>query len=258
MFRNRRRKKQGQPPGPVGTEAKAAAAKEKNARNFHYPSAGFVCPVEHTLLYAMLTEPTIYPEEVIKNEIDSEDFEDYLPLNTPMPVRGDEDAPASLAQLSVLLAVSSAKFPSHDETALDEFGFPNERTINERKKKKEESIPYILSKKIINTVVRYADEHNLDRSAEIDELTSPVNSYLQKRIAKNEISESVPMYVGYTASLLTANPLFFMVGAAVTVGKASNNANAREERINADALAAEAARRGDAEKTGLLDENYDD
>jgi len=240
----------------VGTEAKAAAAKEENARNFAYPNEGFVCPVEHTLLYAMLTEPAIYPESVIKKEIDSMDnFEEYLPVNTKTALKNNEEGPVSFAQLSAVLALSAEKFPS---ASMEKNGIliDNKKDGNEEEKKKE-AIPYRLSKKIMRAVAQYADKHNLDREAEIQELMAPVTRYLQKRIAKNEISESVPFYIGYTATLVTANPLFLLMGAAVSINTSRKNTSAREECANAETLATEANRRGDVEKTSLLDEAED-
>jgi hypothetical protein len=58
----------------AGTEAEAKRNQEHNARTFRYPAAGFVTPIEYTLLHAMLAVPTVYPESVMFEQ----DFSEFI------------------------------------------------------------------------------------------------------------------------------------------------------------------------------------
>jgi len=124
----------------------------RNAKNFKYPPGGFVTPVEHSLLYAMIQYPERYPESVVKGEIVEEEFEQYLYVKDEASGRSrrrgedddhrrnreggegsdhataaashpsndddddddddDDERRVSYAQLSALLALSAEKNPS--------------------------------------------------------------------------------------------------------------------------------------------------
>jgi len=137
--RNRRRQRP-HPSGTgmaVGTEANAIQNMENNAKHFDYPPEGFITPIEHSLLYAMIEFPERYPESVVKNEIEEEEFEIYLYVNdtkrksaggSSASTGGQEDngdgsehsshlnsegeERVSYAQLSALAALSATKNPS--------------------------------------------------------------------------------------------------------------------------------------------------
>ena len=62
----------------MGTEANAIANMTRNAKQFSYPSEGFITPIEHSLLYAMIEFPKLYPESVVKSVIEEEEFDVYI------------------------------------------------------------------------------------------------------------------------------------------------------------------------------------
>lgn len=243
----------------VGTQAKAAEHMQKNREYFHYPQDfQFVTPIEHSLLYSMVDEgPAVYPEEVVLSHIDDEDYSVYLPMvaingtsssrqssfqdssdddrrdcENDVSNQAEEHERVSYAQLSAILSLSAEKYP------------PNE-------KDEKESISKKLCKRILGCVVKYAQEYDLDREAEISDLLRPVEEHSMKRSAKAELRQAVPFYVGYAATLITANPIPMMIGWSVM---ASGNQKAEKEMKNLSSITKETNRRSDVEKTSLLDE----
>lgn len=139
----RRQRSNGGRPRAVGTEANAIQNMAANAKQFSYPPEGFITPVEHSLLYAMIEYPDRYPESVVKKEIEEEEFEEYLYVKDAKrkgvaatgddgggkgreendeegsdqaarieQQRAEEEEFASYAQLSALAALSAQKNPS--------------------------------------------------------------------------------------------------------------------------------------------------
>jgi hypothetical protein len=133
------------------------------------------------------------------------------------------------------LALSVEKFPPVPESAADA-----DRQANQ-------SIPQKLCKKVLQCIVEFAEEHGLDRQSEIREVLTPVERYVERRNDK----ALLPFYLGYAASIVTANPLPMLVGAASIIAKGDK---LEEENRNLQSIASETERRADVEKTGLLDE----
>ena len=104
--------------------------------------------------------------------------------------------------------------------------------------------------KILRTIIKYAEEHELDRETEIDELFKPVRRVATQRIEKKELQAILPLYLGYSAALLTANPLPLLAGAMGLMAAPSNQADIQ----NVEHIIAETDRAADVERTGLLDE----
>lgn len=217
----------------MGTEAKAVENIKRNARNFRYPPDGFVTHVEHSLLYAMLSDPKHYPQDVVKQQIDDEDFTQYLVVNTASSKANEEDV-ISYAQLSALLALSAEKLPPQKN---------NEETSSQQK----------LCKALLQCVVHYAEEHDLDRAKEVQEFLQPVQKLAQKHESNAALSAILPFYVGYAASIITLNPVPMFVGATMTALSDSNTG----EQQNVRGFASETSRKADLEKTSLLDETDD-
>ena len=130
----------------MGTEANAIQNMATNAKHFNYPEEGFITPIEHSLLYAMIEFPERYPESVVKSEIEDEEFDVYLYVNdkkrkqdsggsenvggysgdasnrqieneevdaaNQSSAQSNEERRVSYAQLSALLSLSSEKNPS--------------------------------------------------------------------------------------------------------------------------------------------------
>lgn len=250
--------------GPVGTEARALQNIELNARHFSYPPPGFVTPVEHSLLYNMISEPELYPEGVVKEEIGNESFDVYLEVKEEESGRDrhgvttstrrrsegsaaeeEQETKVSYAQLSALLALS-AEHSSHkgnDEKSKDsDDGEPNM------------GVPELLCKTVLKCVVKYANENDLDREHEIAELLQPVQVHAARRENRAAMKQILPFYLGYAATLVTLNPVPMLLGATVTNVMPDKT---REERRNVRGFADQSGRAADVEKTGLLDEADD-
>lgn len=230
MFRKKRtRRKEGD---PVGTEARAIANIKKNAKAFKYPKEGFETRIEYSLLYNMLEEPSVYPEEIVLNQIAEEDFEEYLVVASDYDQEEDR---VSYGQLSAILALASEKYPPQKE----------------KKKDEARSVADVISKAVLRCVINYVEEHDLDRKAELEELMQPVENHFIKRDNKTQLKSNIPFYVGYTATILTANPLPMLVGAAVMIESGDKMS---QERQNIESISKDTSRRADIEKTGLLEE----
>uniref|UniRef100_A0A6U5DRM5 Uncharacterized protein n=1 Tax=Corethron hystrix TaxID=216773 RepID=A0A6U5DRM5_9STRA len=232
--------------GPVGTEATALKNLKKNSESFDYPKDGFVERIEYTLLYSMLREPDVYPEAVVKEHIDSEDFEKYLVVKSKhgggmAATRCGGEELISYTQLSALLALSAEKFPATSSS-------PNLSNAGK-------SISQQLAKAVLNTVIRYAEEHGLDREREMKELLEPVEKHAEKRKEEVSSKQLMPYYIGCAATVVTGNPLPMILGAsAIGVGSEKYEKEAK----NLSSIAFETGRRTDVEKTGLLDEHDHD
>jgi hypothetical protein len=226
----------GHPPAMVGTQAKAAENKKNNSVNFKYPQERFIEPIEDSLIYSMVDAGiSVYPESVVLQHIDDEDFAVYLSVSLASNQEGYDDPSGvgiSYAQLSAILALSVEKFPP-------------------TKDQEENSISQKLAKKVLNTVIKYAEYHDLDRQAELKELLDPVEIYSMKRSNKAELRQVIPFYAGYVASIITANPIPMLVGFSVM---SSGNDAIEKERENLNSITKETNRRADIEKTSLLDE----
>ena len=272
-IRTRRRNRQrDQVGGAVGTEAKAIRNQQLNAKDFKYPEEGFITPVEHSLLYAMIEFPENYPEAVIRSEIEDEDFTQYLYVKeketgkatTYVDDDGDNDVQTqsnkkesqtqkeqrvSYAQLSALLALSAAKNPS---TASPE---QSSNTNEAESTDQTLSVGETLCRKLLRTITRYADANSLDRNHEIREFLEPIERRCAIRNEKAALQQLLPAYAGYTVSLLTGNPLPLLLGAAALSGPDPM----AEENTNVHGFRGLGSRTGDMETAGLLDENeFDD
>ena len=229
--------------GPVGTEAVALENMKRNRKDFGYPSQGFVTPIEHSLLYAMISEPTLYPEKVVKDQIYEEDFTVYL-----VGKQVSKEPVVSYAQLSAILALSAEKWPPQPQQEQDD---------DDSQQAAPTSVPQVLCKTLLQCVIRHAEQHSLDREAEVQELLAPVERLATKRDAKAELAAILPIYIGMGATLVTANPLPLWVGAAVTNVMSSRVIAQEDERQNMSSIASQTNRMADIEKASLLDESED-
>ena len=241
MWRERQRKNQ---PRMQGTESKALEQLERNRSAFRYPKDGFEQKIEFSLLYAMLSAPDTYPKEVVQAMIDEEDLLQYIHTK-------NEDV--SYAQLSAILAYSAENNPTTTASAKTTFETEEEASKINDDVKQPISISQKLCKKILRTVIKYAEEHDLDRETEIDELFKPVRRVATQRIEKKEFQAILPLYVGYSVALLTANPLPMIAGAMGLAAAPSSSADIQ----NVEHIIAETDRAADVERTGLLDEGDD-
>lgn len=209
-------------PRMQGTEAKALEQLERNRNSIGYPADGFEIKIEFSLLYAMLSAPDTYPREVVHAMVAEEDFTQYMTTT-----KGD----INYSQLSAILAYAAETNPPTDSVS------------------EEKSVSQKLCKKILSTVIKYAEENDLDRETEINELLKPVKKVARERIEKKELTAILPLYLGYSAALITANPIPLLVGA---MGLAAAPGTSGEIE-NMDTIIAETDRAADVEQTGLLD-----
>ncbi len=229
-------------PQPVGTEAVALKQMKKNARVFNYPKEGFETPIEYSLLYAMISQPTgMYPNEIIEKEIQDDDLYAYLLVNT---FKEDEEPPISYAQLSALLSRSAEKNSRESKDRKDRKQRNND-TNNQK------NIPEILVKHVLKIVVQHAEKNGLDRESEVKELFEPVEKYANLRGEREALKSIFPLYVGYAASLATGNPLPLIFGFAVGNSMPDKMAG---ERQNVENFEKQSNRASNIEKASLLDE----
>lgn len=298
MFRRSRQKQQhqhhqrrghsepsSQPKPVVGTEATAKEQLERNRKEFKYPpDSVFEAPIENSLLYSMLKEPTIYPRDVLVQHINEEDLNQYLYYHHTGPMgrrrtidnnnqhqqqQHPEEPLVSYAQLSALLGLSAEHYAPIDNE--DHIGGRDEYTTFERritksddaaiaeeekraKERDAKDVSKILGRSVLQCVIRYAQEHDLDRENEVNELLEPFAKYVQKRNINAELKAIASLYAGYSATLLTANPLPALAGLAVW---STALASRESEMRNFDSMKKETNRRANVETTGLLDEADD-
>jgi hypothetical protein len=214
---------------------------QRNAKGFNYPTEGFETPIEQSLLYSMIAAPEVYPQDVVQTHIMEEDFDSYLTVKTK---KENEEPRVSYAQLSAMLALAAENFPppENDESNKDD---------------QQQSIAEVLVKRSLKCIIRYAEVHGLDREAEVQELLHPVRIQSIKRSNQAGLKHVLPLYVGYTASILTANPLPVLIGLAISDGM-EKSSGMREEEQNVSSISKTADRTSDVEKTSLLDEAEED
>jgi hypothetical protein len=229
----------------------------------------------------MILHPEHYPESVVRKEIEEEEFECYLFVKddgklshktTSETNRGDavqQEERASYAQLSAILALSAEKNSSNPSQERRQSSAPQpepetrnsltmQATSNITRSTpintESQTIGQILCRKILKTVTKYSESHNLDRQQEITELLQPVEKRCQVRNEQAALKQLLPAYAGYTLSLVTGNPLPLLIGAASLAGQDPM----MEENSNVSEMRGMGGRMGDWETAGLLDECDDD
>ena len=219
MFR-RRPRSQGASTPVQGTQAAAAAHMESNQKYFKYPPEGFVSPVEHSLLYAMINEPTIYPPSVIYQAIEEQDFTDFFVVKKKIKnPNGMEEEVCSYAQLSALLSLAMQKWP--DTTTTTTTAPSSNHKLDNRQESSSKattssSVPQVLCQALLRAVVQYANQHELDREHEIAEFLNPAVERTKQRLdnAAN-YKMNLPLYAGLALSVATGNPLPMYLGTFV-------------------------------------------
>jgi hypothetical protein len=225
-------KKQKDFDGAVGTEAVAVASERINSKHFKYPESGFVARIEYSLLYAMIREPDIFPRDTVTKVIDEEDFTHYFYVR-PKPGTTVREYQVSYAQLTALLALAGEEWDHHSD------------------------IPPLLCRKISQSVIRYADQHGLDRKTEIDDLFQPLHKYALQREAKQSAKMLSWLVPALGATVVTGNPLpvyvAFMASNIFESGSIDKGATAS---ANKDRMLESGDRAANVEHASLLVEDY--
>ena len=219
----------------VGTEAVANVQEEVNANSFNYPSSGFISRIEHTLLYTMIREADIFPADTVIQTINEENYSTYLYVR-PKPGTNISEYEVSYAQLTAILALAAEEWPYDSE------------------------IPPVLCQKITQCVLRYANEHDLDRKTETDDLLQPLYKYACRREAKQSKKMLKWIIPALGASIIVGNPLpayAALVGANLAQSRDIEKGNSSNH--NTDRMMSTGERAANVEHTSLLDEDgYDD
>lgn len=223
-------------PHRQGTESKAIEQLERNRSSFKYPDGGFVQKIEFSLVYAMLAAPETFPTAAMLAQIEETEFLQYI-----YTTEGD----VSYAQLSAILAHAAETNPANKNTVARGEAEVDDDPIP--------SVSQKLVKKILKTVLQYAQEKDLDRETEVEDLLSPVKRVTHKRIENKSLKAILPFYLGYSAALLTANPLLLLVGVMGTAVAP----HGEEEIANVEHIIMETDRASCVETAGLLDEEED-
>lgn len=218
--------------GAVGTEAVAAASERVNSRHFRYPESGFVSRIEHSLLYAMIREPDIFPTETVARSIDEEDFSVYFYVR-PRPGTTVREHDVSYAQLTALLALAGEEW-AHDS-----------------------EVPPLLCRKICQSVLRHADRCGLDRRTEMDELLQPLYRYAVRREARQSVKVLPWLVPALGATVVMGNPLpMYAAFMASTVFESANIDKGATSTANTGRMLESGERAANVEHASLLEEDY--
>ena len=223
-------KKKNRDPSSIGTAAIAASQQEVNALTFDYPQNGFVTRIEHSLLYAMIREPNIFPTPTLLDAIAEENYSTYFYVR---PKRGQSvsEYEVSYKQLTAILALAAEEWPHDSE------------------------IPPAICQKVSQCVLRYADDNGLDRKTELDDLLQPLYQYAVQREAKQAKKMIKWIVPALGASVLVGNPLpvyAAIVGANFAQTKDLEKGNI--SNTNTDRMMSSGERTANLEHTSLLEE----
>ena len=220
-------------PSCVGTAAIADSQQQVNARTFKYPPSGFVTRIEHSLLYAMIREPDIFPTPTVLEAIEEENYSSYFYVR-PRKGQSVSEYEVSYAQLTAILALAAEEWPHDSE------------------------IPPVLCQKVSQYVLRYANDNGLDRKTELDDLLQPLYQYAVQREAKQSRKILAWVIPALGATLITSNPL--PVYAAVVGANIAQNKDIEKGNIsntNTDRIMTSGERTANLEHTSLLEECED-
>ncbi|VEU39193.1 unnamed protein product [Pseudo-nitzschia multistriata] len=218
----------------VGTAAIADSQQEVNARTFLYPSSGFVTRIEHSLLYAMIREPDIFPESAVLKAIEEENYSMYFYVR---PERGKSvtEYDVSYAQLTATLALAAEEWDHNSE------------------------VPPVLCQKVSQCVLRYATNQGLDRKTELDDLLQPLYQYAVRREAKQSKKMMRWIVPALGASLLVGNPLpAYAALVSANLAQTKEIEKGQTSNTNTDRMMSTGERAANTEHASLLEEEYDD
>ena len=232
-----------------GTQATAQKHLESNQRLFKYPQEGFVSPIEYSLIYAMVNEPSIYPPDAIRQTINEQDFGEFLAVDESKTLSSSSSSiheqRCSYAQLSALLSLAMQKWPTplDDDPAVQE----------------EQNVPHVLCQALLRTVIQYANKHDLDRQAEIAEFLEPAVERTRQRLGRAiHLKFVLPYFAGAALSIATGNPLpLYLAYTGGMVSYLKDNAVAKEKE-HALKVHRQSQRAANVETTSLMNEMEDD
>jgi hypothetical protein len=117
-------------------------------------------------------------------------------------------------------------------------------------------VPERLCQTISKQIVKYANQHDLDRQQELKELIDPLLDYANKSRTKQSL-QLLPWFAALTVS--TINPLAFYTTYMTMIAVNGENIAKRDmsDRNTID-IAEMSSRRANVEKASLLDEDYND
>ena len=235
-----------------GTQATAQKHLESNQKHFHYPEEGFVSPIEYSLIYAMVNEPSIYPANAIQEAINQQDFGEFLVVNgnvcsSKASSLSINEQRCSYAQLTALMSLSMQKWPTPVEDDEDP-------AVQDS-----ENVPCVLCQALLRTVVQYANKHDLDRQAEINEFLQPVMERTQQRLGRAiHVKFVLPYFAGAALAIATGNPLPLYLAYFGGAASYLKDDAVTKEKEHAFQVRKQSRRVGNVETASLMDEMEQD
>jgi hypothetical protein len=271
---NNHQSRQQHPPPKQGSEAVAVESQQVNAKTFKYPPEGFVTPIEHTLLYTMIREASIFPPETVLEAIDQEDYTQYFYVNEKekkhsgivesqqqqqqqeqQPHHHDSDYQSS----TTTAAHSISNSASASASATNNISYAQLTAIlalSGEEWSDSTKVPERLCQAISKQIVKYANQHDLDRRQELKELIDPLLDYANNSRTKQSL-RLLPWFAALTVS--TISPLAFYATYMSMIAVNGENIAKRDmaDRNTID-IAELSSRKANVEQASLLDEDYND
>lgn len=226
-----------------------------------------------------MNHPDVYPSSTIYTMMKSENYIQYIYVNTNRTTtttttnntttsKDDTDPICSYAQLSALLALAAEKWPppsssssSTDGTTVangpsrrnyddDDVSNNNNNNSTTNIDNYNLNIVQLLCQILIQTIVRHAEIHQLDRETEINELFIPFQRVTTNKANQSAIMAIVPAYIGMATSIITGgNPIPFYIGYMMSINAIINQ---EKELANFKQVAQTTTRMSNVETTNLL------
>ena len=122
-----------------------------------------------------------------------------------------------------------------------------------------ENVPHSLCQALLRTVVKYANQHDLDRQAEIAEFLQPAVERTRQRLGRAiHVKFILPYFAGAALSVATGNPLpLYLAYTGGMVSYLKDDAVTKEKEHALQAYR-QSQRTANVETASLMDEMYEE